>query len=142
MLRQLKKPSRLFNAITLQDWSKAIQMVRKELAMTNTYRVRYTLNGLPVIEDFQASSPISALNFFHRKLQILKDHKPKEYVLNGISLFYNANASGQPLMVESAYDAPKTDNPDLKEIYKVTRPEDTEAFGFLATTPTREIPNE
>lgn len=107
--------------------------------MLNIYRIRYTLKGHPIIEDFQAGSPISALNFFHRKLQVIQKNEPKDYVLNRLSLFYNANASGQPLMVESPYDIPKTDNPDLKEIYKTTRPDQETAFGFLATTPTKEV---
>ncbi len=107
--------------------------------MTNTYRIRYQRDHLDLVTDRPATSPISALNLFHKEMQVALGLGPKDYKLVQLSLLYNANSHGTPEMVESAYDLPKADNPDLAAIYKITRQEETEAMEFLATTPVKEI---
>lgn len=126
-----KRP--LFETLTDSIWKRELTRIRRELKMINTYRLRYTHENKSTRIEFQASNPISALNQFHSFLQKERDIPHDKYVLDKFSIYFNANASGLPQMVESYYDIPKTPNPKLVED-KPKSPKETDSMEFFAST--------
>jgi len=99
------------------------------------YRVRYTRKGntseIPCVEDVTGVGALSALNAFHRTMQLQaqlsSDKKtvlrpklaPSDYSIVSIAILYNTDPSGwnKGETVESPFDLPaKSKNPDLRPI--------------------------
>lgn len=98
------------------------------------YRIRYsrknlTGSAIPCTCDVMGVSAISALNAFHREMQLTKelgDDKrnvlrpklaPDEYSITSIALLYNSDNSGRARgeWIESAFDLPaNARNPDVR----------------------------
>jgi hypothetical protein len=113
------------------------------------YRIRYERLGesgatMPFTKDVYGVSAISALNCFHRDMQLTKEIaddkktvmrdklKPDEYSVTQICLLYNSDASGKCRgeWVESPFDLPpNSKNPDL---WKKEEPKQNDAFAFMA----------
>lgn len=81
--------------------------------MSLTYRVRFKQGPVPRVHDFQACSPISALNMFHRYVQNELGYTPSGYAIVSMHSVYDGTV-GKLQMVESEIDLPKSANPDLK----------------------------
>jgi hypothetical protein len=112
------------------------------------YRVRYTRKSdtgaaIPCTQDIYGVSAISALNHFHREMQLSRevgeDRKtiirpklgPKDYIITKISHIFNSDPTGKQRgeVIESDFDLPgSARNPDLT--FKQPSFE-TEAMGFM-----------
>lgn len=101
------------------------------------FRIRYNLqNRVPAAWDTRCSSPVMALNQFHRHAQLEVGMTPKEYSITGLFEFYNSDATGRGrgVVIESAFDLPTSENPSVVQEIMEAAP-GTTAFEFLATTP-------
>lgn len=64
-----------------------------------------------------APNPVSALNQFHRLMQLKSGIRSKDYKLKKLALFYNSDAWGRGSdYIESEIDLPASANPDLLKI--------------------------
>ncbi len=81
------------------------------------FRARYTINGtgLKLVKDWDAASPITALNNVHKFIQIESGIKHNEYTIDSLDHIYSSDPHGRAGFeeVESTFDLPKTSNPDL-----------------------------
>jgi hypothetical protein len=113
------------------------------------YRIRYwRLNDsgskIPCTKDVYGVNALSALNNFHREMQLRKEVdddrrtvirnklKPDEYAITHIALMYNSDASGKSRgeWIESSFDLPQNSkNPDL---WPKEEPKQSDAFAFMA----------
>ncbi len=136
----MKTPLTKFETLTDSAW--AIALKRERSLMTNTYKIRYQRKGKEgeTITTLSAPNPVSALNSFHRDIQTKANVGAKDYKILSFALYYNNDSTGRGRgeWVESKYDMPASDNPDLGKVVKPVEAE-TEAMPFLASTPTREI---
>lgn len=96
--------------------------------MIAKYRIRYTWGGKDYVVDAPSTSPIAALNGFHKLMQLVTERhgvdvirpmlKPADYKITSLHVIFDANdhsLSRLPIkMVEQKYDLPETPNPDLK----------------------------
>ncbi len=113
------------------------------------YRIRYTRKGnaseLPLTEDVDGVGAISALNVFHRTLQLQakmsSDKKtvlrpklaPSDYSIVSIAILYNTDPSGwnKGETVESPFDLPAgAKNPDLRPVQPLNH---DNMMAFMAT---------
>lgn len=114
--------------------------------MAYNYVIRYSYEDKTREWRAQAISPVSALNQFHSDIQLTRDValdrrtetrpklKPHQYAIIEMAQIYT---DGKGYGTESLYDLPKVPNPDLA---KVKQPKvDQDAFGFLASTPVKEV---
>lgn len=96
------------------------------------FRVRYKLNSVDAAWDTHCSSPITALNQFHKHVQVELARKPEEYELASLNEVYNSDptGAGRGIMIESPYDLPHSANPVVqKEV--IAAQQDNSSFGFL-----------
>lgn len=100
------------------------------------YKIRYTLNGEPMSETIYSPGPVSALDKFHRSMQITSGVKPEEYEIISLGHVYNLDSTGAGRLqdVESRFDLPGSPNPNLLT-RKVAIPAETEPFAFMASIP-------
>ncbi len=102
------------------------------------YKIRYWAGedrGLSI--DFDASSPVTALNQFHRMMQLDEEILPDKYGIKSIGLYYNSDASGNQRgeWIESLFDLPDTKNPIIPKAPRVDAEDQTTAFPFLKEIP-------
>lgn len=113
------------------------------------YRVRYTRKGntseIPLTEDVVGVGALSALNVFHRTMQLQSkmsnDKKtvlrpklaPSDYSIVSIAILYNTDPSGwnKGETVESPFDLPVgSKNPDLRRVQPLN---EENMMAFMAT---------
>lgn len=98
-----------------------------------TFVIRFTEKGSePKATHKPGSSVISALNFFHKEMQLAKNLKPEDYHIISIGLYYNDDSTGRAKgnWRESLFDLPKTPNPDVKLHLKKIEEESTTTMPF------------
>lgn len=101
---------------------------------------------VPCVTDIYGTSAASALNQFHRWMQLTKELDssknvvrpklcPEQYRITGIAQIYSSAASGRigSEMIESPFDLPANPtNPDLNEVKK---PVEDNFMGFMDNLP-------
>ncbi len=116
------------------------------------YRIRYSVGSLDRVKDVDGPNPISALNSFHREIQLHRevssDRKtvireslgPDQYKVTSCCLIYNDDPTGRQRghLVESPFDLPASPNPILAASKPRYCDDPTEAMPFLADTPVKE----
>lgn len=101
----------------------------------NTYHIIYTYNGWAKEFAHYCSTPIAALNEFHRKLQKTRELDAKRKVVRPklgpndykITRMFTRNYGFEGETIESEFDLPKTPNPNLNKM-RATRPQQTTLF--------------
>lgn len=97
--------------------------------MAARYRIRYIYNGKDFVFDAPAQNPISALNGFHKLMQLTTERNgvnvvrpmlnPEDYKITSLHVVFDSNDhsfSKLPIkMVEQKYDLPNTPNPSVKD---------------------------
>lgn len=115
------------------------------------YRIRYERVGnskamVPCVTDIYGVGAASALNSFHRWIQLNKELAedrsvirpklgPSQYKVTGIAQIYSSAASGKigSEMIESPFDIPPNPtNPDLTE---ATKKHEDNFMNFMANLP-------
>ena len=94
------------------------------------FKIRYTLNNEPMAETIEATSPISALDKFHRSMQLVSGINHKKYKIASLASFYPLDPQGTARLGfhESRYDLPHGDNPNLSLSEEVIPEPPTLAF--------------
>ncbi len=95
------------------------------------FKIRFTLKGQPMEEKLEGANPISALDHFHKSMQLTSVIKPGEYKILSLHHIYPKDPWGTTKlgMIESRFDIPKTANPNLA--YAPRRPALTEEMPFV-----------
>lgn len=87
----------------------------------NRFKVRYIKGDRETYIYIDAANPVSALNSFHKTLQLKQGVRADEYRITGMALRYTRNPYGliDDGFMESEFDLPKSANPDLlkKEVH-------------------------
>lgn len=102
------------------------------------FRIRYSAGSIPAAWDTFCSTPITALNQFHKHMQIELAKKPEDYKLEKLVEVYNTDPTGnnRGITVESPFDLPTSPNPLIS-----TKPElggcqdDTNLMAFYDDIP-------
>ena len=88
------------------------------------FRIRYSAGPIPAAWDTTCSSPIAALDQFHKHMQVELAKRPEEYNLEALAEVDNTDPTGgcRGSQVESPFDLPTSGNPDVGRTQ--TNPED------------------
>ncbi len=96
------------------------------------FRIRYSAGPIPASWDTHCSSPVTALNQFHKHIQVELGKRPEEYQLEKLSEVYNTDPTGnlRGITVESQFDLPTSANPEVmaKSTGELVEPTQTMAF--------------
>jgi hypothetical protein len=80
------------------------------------FKIRYLLNNEPITESVEGSGPISALDHFHKSIQLKSGFNPEDYKIVSLALVYAVDPFGSARQgyAESRFDLPHSTNPNLK----------------------------
>lgn len=119
----------------IPDWA-ACQLESK---LMKTYRIRYSVTPIPAVWDTRCTSPITALNQFHRHVQLELGHQPSSYTVLSLSEVYNTDPTGKlrGLVVESKFDLPTSGNPTVTKETKEGVQDGTGLMAFYDDVPVR-----
>ena len=83
---------------------------------TKLFRFKYKLGETEAVWDTTCLSPITAIDRFHRHVQLELARKPEEYKVEAMFHVYNEDSTGRQRgkIIESQYDYPHSANPVAK----------------------------
>jgi hypothetical protein len=93
----------------------------------NTYKIKYNHKGVIGEMRLDASSPIPAINKFHRIMQMERKVLPENYRMTEMDWIYMENGLHTP-MHSQPVDIPNSPTPDLSPVK--TKCLETQEFAF------------
>jgi hypothetical protein len=99
----------------------------------NKYRIKYSLESAPgcvFVKDIQATGPVRALDMFHKDIQVDRGIAQHSYKVGYMGLMYSSDAFGRTDsdVIESSFDLPKCENPNMKPVKSVPADFTSEAW--------------